>query len=177
MKSRSLFVALMVLLVGCARHPVTSPAATAPSPASSATAANRTAGGRSSALPTAVAKPPSPTEFHPAVALRDVHFDFDRYGLRAGDATLLEQNAVWLVSNSRTLVLIEGHADERGTNEYNIVLGDRRANATRDYLVAHGVRPERISLISYGEERPLCTDRTEACWGQNRRPHFLVKEE
>jgi peptidoglycan-associated lipoprotein len=125
----------------------------------------------------AAARPPSPAEFHPAVALQDVHFDFDRHSLRAGDTTLLEQDAAWLVSNPRTLVLVEGHTDERGTNEYNIVLGDRRATATRDYLIAHGVRPDRISLISYGEERPLCTEHAEACWARNRRSHFLVKPE
>jgi peptidoglycan-associated lipoprotein len=88
---------------------------------------------------------------------------------------MLEANVDWLVSNPAYLVLIEGHADERGTNEYNIVLGEHRARSTLDYLMAHGVSADRITTLSYGEERPFCTERTEACWTQNRRAHFLVK--
>ena len=73
------------------------------------------------------------------------------------------------------LVLIEGHCDERGTNEYNLALGERRAKATMNYLVSQGVQAARITIISYGEERPLCTEKTEACWARNRRAHFLTK--
>jgi peptidoglycan-associated lipoprotein len=84
-------------------------------------------------------------------------------------------NAAWLKDNTHTLLLIEGHADERGTNEYNLALGARRAKAAADYLVSQGVLATRISTVSYGEERPLCAQRTEACWARNRRAHFLVK--
>jgi peptidoglycan-associated lipoprotein len=70
---------------------------------------------------------------------------------------------------------IEGHADQRGTNEYNLALGERRAKSTMNYLVSQGVQAGRITIISYGEERPVCTERTEACWGMNRRAHFLSK--
>ena len=73
------------------------------------------------------------------------------------------------------LVLIEGHCDERGTNEYNISLGERRAKATMNYLISQGVAQSRVSIISYGEERPVCTDHNEACWAKNRHAHFLVK--
>jgi peptidoglycan-associated lipoprotein len=108
-------------------------------------------------------------------ALRSIHFDFDRYEIRPGDAAVLTENAVWLKAHPTALVLIEGHCDERGTNEYNLALGQRRAAATRDYLVSLGIAAARITMISYGEERPICLERDEACWAQNRRAQFLVK--
>jgi peptidoglycan-associated lipoprotein len=111
-----------------------------------------------------------------SAALRDVYFDFDRYDVRAGDKGTLDENARWLKSNQSALLLIEGHADERGTNEYNLALGERRAKATRDYLVSVGIDAGRITVISYGEERPSCTDKAEPCWVKNRRAHFLVKQ-
>ncbi len=119
---------------------------------------------------------PSPKEFIETSALRDVHFDFDKYEVLPPDKPILEDNATWLKANPNALLLIEGHADERGTNEYNLALGERRAKATRDFLVSLGVEAGRMTVISYGEERPTCTERTEACWAQNRRAHFLVKQ-
>jgi peptidoglycan-associated lipoprotein len=119
---------------------------------------------------------PSPKEFVEISALRDVYFDFDRYDIRPPDAKTLEANAAWLKQNGNALLLIEGHADERGTNEYNLALGERRAKSTRDHLVSLGISGGRITIISYGEERPVCTERTEACWAKNRRAHFLVKQ-
>ena len=104
------------------------------------------------------------------------YFDFDRYDVRAGDKGTLDENAKWLKTNQSALLLIEGHADERGTNEYNLALGERRAKATRDYLVSVGIDAGRITVISYGEERPICTEKTDACWAKNRRAHFLVKQ-
>jgi peptidoglycan-associated lipoprotein len=118
---------------------------------------------------------PVPSEFSETTALKDIHFEFDRAEIRGAEAEILNANATWLKSNARVLVLIEGHCDERGTNEYNLALGQRRANATRDYLVARGIDTRRISLISYGKERPVCTEHSEACWARNRRAHFLVK--
>jgi peptidoglycan-associated lipoprotein len=118
---------------------------------------------------------PAPQEFVETAALRNVYFDFDRYEIRPGDAAVLTEVAAWLKAHPNVLVLIEGHCDERGTNEYNLALGQRRATATRDYLVSLGVAASRITLISYGEERPVCIGRDEACWAQNRRAHFLVK--
>ena len=96
--------------------------------------------------------------------------------VRPADKGTLDENAKWLQSNQSALLLIEGHTDERGTNEYNLALGERRAKATRDYLVSVGIDAGRITVISYGEERPVCTDKTEACWAKNRRAHFLVKQ-
>jgi peptidoglycan-associated lipoprotein len=132
--------------------------------------------GGASATGTTIPALPAPKEFVETPALRDVHFDFDRYEIRPQDKEILKGNAEWLTANPRALLLIEGHADERGTNEYNLALGERRAKATRDYLVSLGIDAARITLISYGEERPLCTERTEACWARNRRAHFLVKQ-
>ncbi|HTI56376.1 MAG TPA: peptidoglycan-associated lipoprotein Pal [Verrucomicrobiae bacterium] len=118
--------------------------------------------------------PPAPSEFTANANLKDVFFDFDKYDIRPNDAKMLDSNAVWLKSNN-DLVLIEGHCDERGTNEYNLALGERRAKAAMNYLVAQGVQASRITIISYGKERPTCTEHSEACWAQNRRAHFLVK--
>ena len=84
-------------------------------------------------------------------------------------------DAAWLKSNPGNLVLIEGHCDERGTNEYNLALGERRAKSTMNYLVAQGVQASRITIISYGKERPVCTEHNEGCWSNNRRAHFLTK--
>jgi peptidoglycan-associated lipoprotein len=119
---------------------------------------------------------PSPTEFSATSALRDIHFAFDKYEITPSDKTILDANARWLKSHARALVLIEGHCDERGTNEYNLALGERRARAARDYLASAGVPDSRITVVSYGEERPTCGESSEACWTQNRRAHFLVKE-
>ena len=127
------------------------------------------------AVPTARPSPP-PKEFGANTALKTIHFDFDKSEIRSGDATTLEASAAWLKDNPNVLLLIEGHCDERGTEEYNLALGDRRARATMNYLMAQGVRGDRISMISYGEQRPVCTDHNETCWAQNRRAEFLVKE-
>ena len=114
-------------------------------------------------------------DFAAVPELVDVFFDFDKYDIRPGDAKTLDANANWLKSNPNHLVLIEGHCDERGTNEYNLALGERRAKSTMNYLVSQGVQANRITIISYGEERPQCTEHNEACWAKNRRAHFLVK--
>ena len=132
-------------------------------------------GGNVSVGGTTLPTGPTPTEFAEATALKDVHFDFDRSEIVAGEAETLNANATWLKANARTMVLIEGHCDERGTNEYNLALGQRRASAARDYLVSKGVDARRISLISYGKERPLCSEQGEGCWARNRRAHFLIK--
>ena len=118
---------------------------------------------------------PSPREFVPVVDLKDINFAFDRAEIGSEAAMVLDTNAQWLKANPNHLLLIEGHADERGTNEYNLALGDRRAKASMNYLIAHGVRASRISIISYGEEHPLCREHTEDCWTMNRRAHFGVK--
>ena len=106
--------------------------------------------------------------------LKDVHFDLDSYTLAPEARSVLEQNANWLKANPRANVELEGHADERGTVEYNLALGARRAQTVRDYLTVIGVAAGRISTISYGEELPVCRDQTDQCWRRNRRVHFVV---
>ena len=118
---------------------------------------------------------PAPAEFAARAELEDIHFDFDRHDIRPGDARILDVSAAWLQENPGTLVLIEGHCDERGTDAYNLALGDRRAKAAVDYLVSRGIQAERMNTLSYGKERPVCQEHTEACWAKNRRAHFLVK--
>ena len=121
--------------------------------------------------------PPAPKEFQPNDNVKPIYFDFDKAVIRPGDAKILDASATWLKSNGTQLLLIEGHADERGTNEYNLALGDRRAKAAMNYLVAQGISADRMTIVSYGEERPVCTEHTEACWAKNRRSHFLTKPE
>jgi peptidoglycan-associated lipoprotein len=117
---------------------------------------------------------PSPKEFAVNANVKDIFFDFDKYNIKPEFAKVLDDNAGWLKANPGQLVLIEGHCDERGTNEYNLALGERRARASRNFLVSQGVAARRISVISYGEERPTCRQPAEDCWAQNRRAHFGV---
>ena len=190
----------VVVLAGCAKRPAmtaasapapsgaaqatappttTPPAATTPSTSGSESSGSTTPGPAGTQPPssgstsTPTARPPV-SEFTANPNLKDIYFDFDKYDIRPGDAKILDSNATWLKGNNN-LVLIEGHCDERGTNEYNLALGERRAKATMNYLVSQGVQAGRITIISYGEERPLCTEHNEACWAKNRRAHFLSK--
>ena len=104
----------------------------------------------------------------------DIHFEFDQYRILDEDISTLERIAGWMRDNPDARVLIEGHCDERGTNEYNMALGEQRALAARRYLVGLGIDSERLTTISYGEERPLALGDNEAAWAQNRRGHFVV---
>src|SRR5437588_8331636 len=180
-----------VVLAGCAKRPATTQAA-APAPtgaaattpgAMAATKPGGGAGGGTTGSGGGGSQPsgggatarPDVKEFAAVADLKDIHFDFDKYDIRPGDAKTLDGNAGWLKSNPNHLLLIEGHCDERGTNEYNLALGERRAKSTMNYLVSQGVQASRITIISYGEERPVCSQKTEECWAKNRRAHFLVK--
>ncbi|MBV8798569.1 MAG: peptidoglycan-associated lipoprotein Pal [Alphaproteobacteria bacterium] len=98
-----------------------------------------------------------------------VHFEYDQYSLRDEDRDVLQRQASWLAKYPQVRVSIEGHCDERGTREYNLALGARRANAVKEYLVSLGVSSGRVQTISYGKERPTCTDSSEGCYSQNRR--------
>jgi len=108
--------------------------------------------------------------------LTDVHFKFDRFDLDPHSKNILAKNAQWLKSHPDVKVEIQGHCDERGTNNYNLGLGERRALSTKKYLMALGISQDRLFTISYGEERPFCTEHNENCWWQNRRGHFLVSK-
>ncbi len=98
-----------------------------------------------------------------------VHFDYNKYAVLEADKSILQRQAAWLGKYPNVRVTIPGNCDERGTREYNIALGARRANAVKEYLASVGVSASRIDTISYGKERPVCSESTEACWAQNRR--------
>ena len=108
--------------------------------------------------------------------LSDIHFDYNDYTVRQQDGEVLHSNADWLQKNPDRHVQIEGHCDERGSEEYNIALGAKRAQAAKEYLETLGIAGDRMSTISYGKELPLCTEHTEDCWAQNRRDHFAITE-
>ena len=107
--------------------------------------------------------------------LSDAYFDYDRSDLQSDARDVLAKNAEWLKLSYNTAVLeIEGHCDERGTVEYNLALGERRAKSAMDYLVSLGVPVNRLRTISYGKDRPSCTEHNEGCWQENRRAHLRI---
>jgi peptidoglycan-associated lipoprotein len=187
-------VVLAMLVAGCPKRPVATvasapaPAAPAPAPAppppAAAPAPPPPAPPPPAPAPPPVAAAPAPApappparprEYEPNPALQSIYFGFDKSNIRPSDARILDASATYLKANSNLLVLIEGHCDERGTSEYNLALGERRAKAALSYLVAQGIDARRFTLISYGEERPVCTEKTEACWARNRYDRFLTK--
>ena len=106
--------------------------------------------------------------------LGDVMFDYDMAAIKDDQRALLQKNADWMRRWTTTRVTIEGHADARGTNEYNLALGERRGNAVKAYLVSLGIAADRMTVISKGEEAPVCTEMTDACYARNRRGHFII---
>jgi len=179
-------IALTLLLAGCPKRPAMT-AATAPPPVPPAAVAPPTPATPAPApapvapapvVPptTAPAPPAPPKEYRANDALKPIHFAFDKSDIRPADAAVLDATAAYLKANPSQLVLIEGHCDERGTSEYNLALGERRAKAAMNYLVSNGIEAARITTISYGKERPICSEHNEACWSQNRNDTFLTKE-
>jgi peptidoglycan-associated lipoprotein len=131
-----------------------------------------------------VSEPPAPTPPPPrtitdseffSTRVQDVFFDFDKYNIRDDARMTLNNNARALSERSHIRFLIEGHCDERGSEKYNLALGDKRANAARDYFVSQGVSTSRIDTVSLGEERPFAQGHNEDAWAQNRRAHFVMK--
>jgi peptidoglycan-associated lipoprotein len=181
-------LALMVsgpILAGCAKSPfATSSDGSSPTQGGASLGSTGSTGGGSGAGLAASsgggsyghgAIRPNVKDFVANPQLKDIRFDFDRYEIRAEDAEILDANAESLKANPKMQILIEGHTDQRGTTEYNMALADRRAKASMNYLVSRGVRANRITVISYGKERPVCGKASEDCWSQNRRAHFMVK--
>jgi peptidoglycan-associated lipoprotein len=113
-------------------------------------------------------------EINNSKPLDDVFFEYDKSDLSEQARSSLQKNGAWLKRWASTRITVEGHADSRGTNEYNLALGERRSTAVRDYLVTLGVPAARISIVSKGEEEPACREEAETCWLQNRRAHFIV---
>ena len=118
--------------------------------------------------------PPAAAAVPAASPLKDVFFDFDKSNIRDDQKAALNDNVAWLKGNSRVKLTVEGHADERGTAEYNLGLGERRAKAAKDYLVAAGIAADRVATISYGKERPFVLGHDESAWKWNRRGHMVI---
>ena len=106
--------------------------------------------------------------------LQDVFFGYDQWTLSDAGMEALNHDALWLKDHPRALMKVEGHADERGTADYNLVLGEKRAKAARSYLIESGVGSKQLAIVSYGKARPFCTDPSESCYQQNRRGHVLL---
>jgi peptidoglycan-associated lipoprotein len=106
--------------------------------------------------------------------LSDAHFALDSAQIGDDQKSVLQKDSDWMKRWSSTKVMVEGHADSRGTAEYNLALGERRATAVRDYLVNLGIGADRITVVSKGKESPICTEEAESCWSQNRRGHFVI---
>ena len=151
----------LLFTVGCQKKAVSLAKEPAPAPA-----------------PEPAAKPaPAPVTKPPAgwnISQNDIYFEFDKSRLTPMAQDVLMRHAAWLRENPNVTVTIEGHCDDRGTNEYNLALGDRRADSAKAFLVDLGISASRITTISYGEERPVCMERTEECWAKNRRDHFVA---
>ena len=117
----------------------------------------------------------NPVGTPPSSPLKDIYFDFDQFDLRPDARATLKANAEWLKQNPSAVAQIEGHCDERGTSEYNLALGAKRAQAAKDYLTTLGISEQRLSTISYGQEVPVCKEHTEGCWQKNRHDRFVIK--
>jgi len=178
-----ILISLMIVGQACAPSATSKPTSSLPTPpaADSSRSAAAGEGERGSTRESTVSKssldelksgkaPVTPS----SSPLKDVFFEFDRYDLSADARTVLRANADWLKTNPAVRVEIEGHCDERGTNEYNLALGAKRAQAAREYLSTLGVSSERLSTTSFGEEIPVCRESTESCWKQNRRARFVI---
>jgi len=166
--SRSLKFACVsaVLVLGACTHKQEA-VNTAPPPVQSAAPAPAPAPVTSSILPG------SAEDFRVNVG-DTVHFGYNEYNVQDNDKAVLGRQAQWLAKYPSVRVSVEGHADERGTREYNLALGARRANAVKEYLVSQDVSAARVETVSYGKERPVCTESNEACWAQNRRGVTVV---
>jgi len=129
-----------------------------------------------------VTQPPPPPPPTPSMteaqmfaqSVHDIYFDYDKYDLRPDQIATAQADAQWLAAHPNVRFTIEGHCDERGSEEYNMGLGDRRAAAAKDYLVEVGIPSAQLSVISYGKERPVCTEHDETCWQKNRRIHIVA---
>lgn len=159
-------VALAVLQAACARQ---TPPVAGPGDLGRSGVAEGTLEGGSSLARARQGLPPEEDGL-----LKDVRFGLDSYSLSKEARAVLDANALWLKENRRVSLEIEGHADERGTIEYNLALGARRAKAVQDYLTVMGINARRMATISYGEELPVCRKAMEECWRRNRRAHFVI---
>ena len=174
MKASRVFLVVLGLIAliwvgGCSKKPAPGPVVSPPEATTPAPSVTQ----KPATTPTTETEAPAPAV---RLKLEDAFFEYDKYELRPEARQVLSQDAEFLMSNPGMKTLIEGHCDERGTNEYNLALGDRRARAAKDFLVKYGIDPSRIETISYGEERPFALGHDEAAWSQNRRAHFTDRK-
>lgn len=170
-------LALSMLFVGCPKKkPAPTPEVEAPAPAPAEEVVAPTP-------PPPVDETPTPfsgdiesanIEAYETGLLGDVYFDFDRFELKSEARERLAKNAAFMKDHPEFMFRIAGHCDERGTAEYNLALGERRANTAKDYLMSLGIPASRIQTISYGEEQPQCSESGESCWWRNRRDNFII---
>jgi peptidoglycan-associated lipoprotein len=157
----------LLFMVGCQKKAVTQAKAPAAAPAPAPAPAPAKA-------PAKAPTPAAPADTSGMIMAEDIYFGFDKSFLTPAAQDNLMRKAAWLRANPAVTVTIEGHCDERGTNEYNLALGDRRADSAKAFLVDLGIAASRLTTISYGEERPVCMQQNEECWSKNRRDHFVV---
>jgi peptidoglycan-associated lipoprotein len=164
-----LVIPVLLFTVGCQKKAVTQAKAPAPAPAAAAAPAPAPA-------PTPAKGPEAaaPPDTRGMIMEEDIYFEFDKSTLTPAAQDNLMKKAAWLRANPNAAVTIEGHCDERGTNEYNLALGDRRADSAKSFLVDLGIAAPRLTTVSYGEERPVCSQHDEECWSKNRRANFVV---
>ena len=165
--TKLILLAALVATAGCAsKRPKVLPPGAGDAPVTDTSGGDTNAGG--------VVVPGSPQDFQRSVMSDTIHFALDMYDIDATSRSILDTQATWLLKWPDRRITLEGHADERGTREYNLALGDRRANAAKNYLAARGINPARITTISYGKERPIALGSDEASWAQNRRAVTIV---
>jgi len=179
MKKSALFAALAAVatIVGCGGNPKPAPQAARPTAPSTPPLAPPPSAPTDVAPQTdeyAKVKGMAADEIDRLGLLADIHFEFDKADIRDADRAILTKNAEALKKFDFLKITIEGHCDDRGTVEYNLALGDRRAKAANDYLVSLGVSRDRLKVVSYGKEVPVCQQQTEECWARNRRARFTV---
>ena len=170
-----LILVLIIFAVGCAKKYVKETEEPVRAKPEAAVEAPKEVKVEEKIIPRELAPTPAIQAQEPAFELKDALFDYDKYDIRPDARAALDSVAAWLNKNKNINVLIEGHCDERGTNEYNLALGEERANATKNYIITRGVAPTRINTISYGEEKPFCTEQNEDCYQKNRRAHFVAE--
>ncbi len=163
MKLKNMFLIILgiAMIFGCAPKETVKPEEPKPAPAPQ---------------PQAEEAPQPQAVPQPEIKLESVYFDFDRSNIRADASQVLKNNAEALKNAQNVRVRIEGNCDERGTNDYNMALGERRAKAVQDYLITLGIDTNILTTVSYGEERPVCTEQNETCWSKNRRVDLVVEK-
>ena len=166
-------VLLLVFLAACAKK---APPASTPSAAENPSTAAPSTGWTPEAPTPSLAVESSADAFNKQGVLKRIHFDTDKWAIRPEDREILKQNAAWLLAHPQFQVIVEGNCDERNTEAYNLALGERRANAAKEYLIGLGVAANHIQTVSYGKSHPLCTEHTPECWQINRRDDFVLQD-